>query len=207
MAFRWAVALAALTGQVRAEEVVDPSVLLVPRDQLATQERQPFMNNGQIVGPDSPYRRDWPEYEDAIARFPDAASCLVEEERDKDPVDLTRFDWQAFESFAELEVCLSKVGTTIRDNAKFTSWLRSQGYQIVEQKTYGPYSTYEHIEGDVYYTYAYILFKDFKKKTPIYSNLWFLERWRLNSTSQHSAHIWTMENGTVVGIEARTNAD
>jgi hypothetical protein len=195
-------------GTAQAEGAVDPSVFLVPRDQLTTQEKQPFMNDGEVVRPDGRYWRNWPEYEDAIERYPDAASCLVEDERAKNPVDLTRFNWDGFETFAELGVCLSRIGTTIGEIDRFVIWLRQQGYTVDEPEDYDKiYTGYEDLPGRIYYTSAHIMFSDFKKKTPIYANLWFFERWRLDTTTLHSLDILTNESGTVVGITARTNAD
>jgi hypothetical protein len=186
-------------------ETVDTAVFIIPREQLATQSNSPFMDNGKIVDEGS---RSWNEYQDAIERFPDAGACLVAEAQGKDPIDLAKFNWQVFETFAELEVCLSRIGTTIGDNEDFAAWLQLQGYTVKAPREYDKaYTQVKDVPGKVYYTWAYIRFDDFKQMTPIYSNLWFVARWWLWNTSLHSAHVLTMEDGTVVDIQARTNAD
>jgi hypothetical protein len=66
-AFRWAVALSALAGMVAAEDGLDASVFLIPRDQLSTQELQPFMQNGRVLDPES---RTWGNMKTPSSSFP-----------------------------------------------------------------------------------------------------------------------------------------
>jgi hypothetical protein len=86
------VPLLVLAGQVHAQQAADTSAFLIPRDQLATQDSDPFMLAGRVMDETRPR---WAEFEDTLAAFPDTSSCLLPEERGKDVQNLLAFDWKA----------------------------------------------------------------------------------------------------------------
>jgi hypothetical protein len=130
----------------------------------------------------------------------------VEEERGKETVDLTRFDWQGPQSFAELDVCISRIGSTLKDKDLIAEWLKMQGYRVLTVKPYGPYSTYDHLKAEIFYISALVAREEFEKNSPIFQNYWFLRRW-YGFGDQQTVDVWVLASGDVVGIAAFHNGD
>jgi hypothetical protein len=106
------VPLLVLAGQVHAQQAADTSAFLIPRDQLATQDSDPFMLAGRVMDETRPR---WAEFEDTLAAFPDSASCLLPEERGNNVQNLLAFDWKAMRYLTEIDICVWRIATTLDD--------------------------------------------------------------------------------------------
>ncbi|MBK8458697.1 MAG: hypothetical protein IPL47_17490 [Phyllobacteriaceae bacterium] len=99
--------------------------------------------SSEATHPFRPYRFRFPGYDRAVARFPDARSCLVKSERDKPDPDIRLIDWYAIGGFGlpwqgvtdTAEVCLFRLfaGMTPETVAK---WLEFQGFNVYPLKRY-----------------------------------------------------------------------
>lgn len=100
--------------------------------------RIPYVTlSSEATHPFRPKRFRFPSYDRAVARFPDARSCLVKSERDKPDPDIRLIDWHAIAGFGPpwqsatdtAEVCLFRLfaGMTPETVAQ---WLEFQGFKV-----------------------------------------------------------------------------
>lgn len=123
-------------GAARAEDAVDHSVFLIPRDQLATQEKQPFSllwehTEQQRRAAGEGHNIETIGYAESLERFSGASACLVEEEREKPVQNLLAFDWAAIGTWSDLEVCLGHVANSLKTPELIVRWMQQQGFDSV----------------------------------------------------------------------------
>lgn len=181
--FTMAVMLAALFGGVGAaqdeadDHAVDPSVFLIPREELSTQVSDPFMLAGRVMDETQPL---WDEFDETLSAFPDTSSCLLPEERGKEAQNLLAFDWKAMRYLTEIDICVWRIATTLDDMELMRDWLAAQGFS-------GSYNT-QYCDNAVRTPYAkdsdefcgidgVMSIEDFDAKTSAYDNMSFLTRW------------------------------
>ena len=95
---------------------------------LATQTDHPFMFSGEVVDEQHP---QWDNFRRTLRTFPDTQSCLTKGSRTGDQFDLTQFSWRGLRGSREIEVCLFRVATTLRDVDKMAAWLTTQEFEYV----------------------------------------------------------------------------
>ncbi len=110
----------------------DASAFLIPRGQLSSQESDPYMFLGHVVGSTTERwdQRRWRQYEDAITGYPTALSCLTEDQQSAARPDLLRFDWQGMDSLQIIDVCLFRVFSSLREPNLIEEWLRYFGFKV-----------------------------------------------------------------------------
>ncbi|MEM9475118.1 MAG: hypothetical protein AAGA71_07480 [Pseudomonadota bacterium] len=95
---------------------------------LATQTDYPFMYSGRVI---NEQHLQWDNYRRTLQKFPDAQSCLTRGSRTGDQFDLTQFSWRGLRGSREIQVCLFRVATTLRDVDKMAAWLTTQEFEYV----------------------------------------------------------------------------
>jgi hypothetical protein len=181
------VPLLVLAGQVQAQQAADISAFLIPRDQLATQDSDPFMLAGRVMDETRPR---WAEFEDTLAAFPDTSSCLLPEERGKDVQNFLAFDWKAMRYLTEIDVCVWRIATTLDDIDLMRDWLALQGFsgsyntQSCDNAVRTPITT----ERSSFCGIGGVMsIEDFDSKTSAYKNMSFLTRWFWRGISQRAS--------------------
>lgn len=175
------------TGLVRAEVLPEPGRFLIPRDQLATQESDPFMLAGRLMDESQPR---WRAFEGTLAAFPDTSSCLLSEERGKDVQNLLAFDWKAMRTLTEIDICVWRIATTLDDIGLMRHWLAAQGFS-------GSYNT-QSCDNAVRATNARdshdfcgidgaMSIEDLDARTSVYTSMSFLTRWFWRGVSRKAS--------------------
>jgi len=182
-----AVAFILCIGVAHAEAVPEAMEFLIPRDQLATQDRNPFMLAGRRMDESQPR---WNEFEGALAAFPDTSSCLLPEERGKDVQNLLAFDWKAMRTFTEIDICVWRIATTLDDLGLMRDWLAAQGFS-------GSYNTQscDNAErapnakdsSDFCGIDGVMSIEEVEAKTSIYDSMSFFTRWFWRGISRRAA--------------------
>jgi len=95
---------------------------------LAAQTDYPFMFSGKVLDEQHP---QWDNFRRTLRTFPDTQSCLTKRSRTGDQFDLTQFSWRGLRGRREIEVCLFRVATTLRDVDKMAAWLTTQEFEYV----------------------------------------------------------------------------
>lgn len=189
--FRWAyilLALVVVSAVARADpRSTDLKAFLIPRNDLSTQDSDPFMFLGRVMDESRPR---WGEFEAALAAFPNTSSCLLPEERGKDVQNLLAFDWKSMRYLTEIDICVWRVATTLNDIDLMRDWLATQGFsgsyntQYCDNAVRTPYAE----DDDEYCGIEGVMsVEDFEAKTSTYDNMSFLTRWFWRSISRRAS--------------------
>lgn len=127
-----ALALMFAAGVARAG---DDEQFLVPREQLSTQESEPFRFLGYVLEDKTPPERPglderWDDYKDAILGHPDTISCLTADQRDAERPDLLSIDWQALDKVRAIEVCLFRIFSSLGEPDLIEDWMRLHEFRV-----------------------------------------------------------------------------
>ncbi len=113
---------------------IDRTRYLIPRDQLSTQESDPYLFLGRVMDNSRPR---WNDYKRAIKDYPTVLSCLARDQRDKERPDLLQFDWQGLNKRIEMEVCLFRVFRSLKDPKLIEDWLVSFEFKFLGYRPTG----------------------------------------------------------------------
>ncbi len=196
-----AMAQTGLPEKPPAAIVFDPSAFLVPRDQLSTQDSDPFLFISRVMDSSQPR---WAEFEPSIARFPDTSSCLMQDERTSDVQNLLNFDWKAMESLHDIEVCMFRVAHSLDDLPVFRAWLATQGYRIADGLKFCTWEPDPEFADKSVCSFSAIMAPElFAEKTSVYENISF--PWRQiyrHAARRHDLNIGLSATMQVVDVDA-----
>jgi hypothetical protein len=123
-----ALAFAAAASSAAADPAPDPaSPFVVPISELSNQQTRPYWFGSRVMTPDMGV---WPDYKDALKRYPDVRPCLTEGAQTGESVNLLDFDWEKPNDFEALSVCLFRLFTSLDDLDLITEWLDVQGFDV-----------------------------------------------------------------------------
>ncbi len=77
---------------------------------------------------------------EAASKFPDVLSCLLFEPEDE-TVSLAKLNTGKFDTTADLEICLQRVGSELGDVSRVVPWLKAMGFEWLgtqELSWFGP---------------------------------------------------------------------
>ena len=201
-----AMAQTGLPEKSPAAIVFDPSAFLVPRDQLSTQDSDPFLFISRVMDSSQPR---WAEFEPSIARFPDTSSCLMQDERTSDVQNLLNFDWKAMESLHDIEVCMFRVAHSLDDVQLLRAWLTAQGYRIADGRQFCSDMYDESFPNQGVCSFEGIMAPDlFAEKTSIFEEMSL--PWRLiyrKAARRHGLQIGLSDTMQVVEVFATVDTE
>ena len=187
---RWAYfffALVVVPAVARADpRSIDLEAFLIPRENLSTQDSDPFKLAGRVMDRSQPR---WNEFKETLATFPDTSSCLLLEERGKEVQNLLAFDWKAMRYLTEIDICVWRIATTLNDIDLMRDWLAAQGFS-------GSYNTLScdnavrtpitSLRSPYCGVGGVMSIEDFDEKTSTYDDMSFLTRWFWRGISQRA---------------------
>ncbi|HUS53270.1 MAG TPA: hypothetical protein VMY41_04595 [Thermohalobaculum sp.] len=96
---------------------------------MAKQEIEPFLFIGKMVDEKHPRYAD---YRKALRSFPDLRSCLTANERERPQPDLRQIDWDAMRDSRDIDVCVFRIASSIKDIELIKGWLRYHDFGVGE---------------------------------------------------------------------------
>ncbi len=184
----------------------DASAFLIPREQLSSQESDPYLFMGNVMDPSQPR---WSEFEPNITRFPDTSSCLMPDERGRDVQNLLNFDWKAMEGLQDIEVCVFRVAHSLDDVQLLRAWMTAQGYQIADGRQFCSDMYDESFPNQGVCSFEGIMAPDlFAEKTSIFEEMSL--PWRLiyrKAARRHGLQFGLSETMQVVDVFATVDTE
>ena len=100
---------------------------VIPAAELPSRDSAPMLFYGEIMNGSHPR---WHQYERALRDHPDVLSCLTQSDVDTASVDLLRFDWVGPRDQPDIDVCLFRVLTALREPTVMADWFRYSGFKV-----------------------------------------------------------------------------
>jgi hypothetical protein len=180
---------------------LDTAICPIPYMQLAKQETEPFLFLGHVVDVNFPRYDD---YKRALRRFPDVRSCLIEVERDKPQPDLRQIDWDAVRNTKDIDVCVFRIASSIRDVEYIRLWLTHHNFEVAGlarrlSKKYVP--SYE--TDPIYFLSANLSTEKFRE---IFPKPWIEKLMGFEGLHSYSLSIVFSQTRQVVGVTSIGNS-
>lgn len=152
------------------EECRSSDTCIIEYEHLSNQKTEPFLFLGYVMNSE---QTRWRQFRRAIHEYPDVLSCLIEEERSKEPPNLLKFDWERVGYGRGAEVCLFRISRSLSDLDRIQNWLsfhqfKVLGYHRTRSEGFVPYRESEPV-GKVF---AYWTTSQLRERKP--SALWSL---------------------------------
>ena len=125
---------AAEEGAVSLQDAGNPSFCEtagdceIPYQYLSSEETDPYLVSGEPPNKRADVR--------AAARWPDARSCLVREERIAEKPDIAKIDWKRMRREEDIEVCMFRIAASLDGPERMADWFRAQGMSNSTVKKY-----------------------------------------------------------------------
>lgn len=120
----------AMSGERAAKvllECSDAGSCVVPFDEPASQDSDPFLFNGKVVDATHP---QFKTYKSRLRKFPNVQSCLEKRSETGARSNLLELDWGRIDGTLDMEVCYFRMAASIGNAEAFSAWLRLQGYEV-----------------------------------------------------------------------------
>jgi hypothetical protein len=129
LASLWALPLTADTGKISTPAIEMSNAIScdtngdceIQYEKLSTQAEDPFLFLGKLVEPGHPR---FEAFKEALQRFPNVRTCLLDSEVNSEEPNLLKFDWRRPEGGPELEVCLFRVMSSLGGPGPIYEWLQ-----------------------------------------------------------------------------------
>ncbi len=110
-------------------EQTQQSPFVLSRERVETSDANPFRFAGRVVTPTS---RAWPRYEDALARYQTTESCLIEDARGGETLNLLAYDWRGIRGRYAHDVCLFRIWTALESPERVIAWMEEFDFTVGE---------------------------------------------------------------------------
>lgn len=111
------------------------SELIVPLQNLSTEEHRPYLSGGKPVERGSGAWRD--DYGRSILRYNSAADCVAEADSSSPTIDVSNVNWRKIKGANSFDVCAFRIVTSLASRDDVITWLRSQDFEILAQTQKG----------------------------------------------------------------------
>ncbi len=97
-------------------EITGPAI---PFDHLSSEETEPYLVSGKPPELKADIR--------AAKKWPDARSCLIKTEHEKEIPDLRLINWKKMKKETDIKVCMFRIANSLGTPGKVKSWLEAHG--------------------------------------------------------------------------------
>ena len=110
-----------------------PDRFQIDRSNITVQETSPFLVRGRPVEPGSVA---WDRYSNSIVKHQSLVSCLVRTEQEALRPNTLKVAWNEIRSKVEIEVCLFRIFTSLKDSKAIEEWLQYHGFRVIGKRRF-----------------------------------------------------------------------